>query len=158
MRRIALVVAVLACTAAGLAKDKPRITLQVVDAQKSQRQWTHYDPGTPARSTTDCDTNATANDYGTGTTTINGTTNCSTVTQPGRAPATRVHSVEQTHVRAIMPDGTHVTLWCQAGFRHCSSPSPGYYSAEVNGNTVWMYGHDLSGKEHKIKYHWVGGW
>ena len=28
----------------------------------------------------------------------------------------------------------------------------GAYSAEVDGNTVWIYIRDLSGKESKIKY------
>jgi hypothetical protein len=57
-----------------------------------------------------------------------------------------------------MPDGTHVTLWCQRGFRKCSTLNGGYYSAEINGDSVWIFGHDLGGKEHKIKYHYVGGW
>ena len=35
----------------------------------------------------------------------------------------------------FMPSGTHVTLWCQAGWRHCSMPSAGSYTAEVDGNT-----------------------
>lgn len=51
-----------------------------------------------------------------------------------------------------MADGTHVTLWCQVGFRQCVSLKAGSYSAEVDGNTVWMYIRDLSGKEHKVKY------
>jgi len=51
-----------------------------------------------------------------------------------------------------MADGTRVTLWCQAGLRKCVSLQPGSYSAEVDGNTVWMYVRELSGKERKIKY------
>ena len=56
-----------------------------------------------------------------------------------------------------MPDGTHVRLSCQAGFHSCDFLRPGNYSAEIKENTVWMYAHDLSGKEHKIKYRAVGG-
>ena len=31
-------------------------------------------------------------------------------------------------------------------------------AAQIDGNSVWMFGHDLGGKEHKIKYHYVSGW
>ncbi len=147
-----------------LAKEKPRITVQVVGTQTSERQYTYTIPGTAGTSTTNCNTNGNGSVYGTtngstinGTVDTNSTTNCTTTSQPGTPPSTHVSSIAQEHVRAIMADGTHVTLWCQAGFRRCASLQPGYYSAEVKGNTVWMYAHDLSGKEHKIKYKAVGG-
>jgi hypothetical protein len=41
---------------------------------------------------------------------------------------------------------------------NCNTLSARYYSAQIDGNSVWMFGHDLWGKEHKIKYHYVGGW
>ncbi len=158
MSRMTLALVVVYCTGVAVAKDRPRINIQVVDTQTSVRQHSYTVPGTNAHSTTDCDTNATGTDYGTGTININGTTTCSTTTTPGTPPTTRVKSIPQAHVHAIMPEGTHVTLWCQAGFRHCSTLSPGNYSAEVKGNTAWVYTHDLSGKEQKVKYHAVGGW
>jgi hypothetical protein len=143
---------------AALAKDKPRITIQVVGTDTSTRQFTYYVPGTNAHSNTNCDSNATAIDIGGGMTTANGTTNCTTTTTPGSPASTGVRNIPQAHVHAIMPDGTHITLWCQSGFRRCNTLSAGYYSAQIDGNSVWMFGHDLGGQEHKIKYHYVGGW
>ena len=157
MKRATLVVVFLSFTIAALAKEKERINIQVVGTDTSARQYTYYVPGTAARSQTNCDGNATAVDLG-NVTTANGTTQCTTTTTPGTPATTGVRSIPQAHVHAIMPDGTHITLWCQSGFRHCSSLNPGYYSAEVDGNSVWMFGRDLGGKEHKIKYHYVGGW
>jgi hypothetical protein len=45
-----------------------------------------------------------------------------------------------------------VTLWCQEGFRKCDNLQPGKYEAEIDGNALFVFIHDLSGKEHKIKY------
>lgn len=98
-----------------LAKDKLAVSIQVMDTQTSEREYTQYIPGTAAKSTTNCDSNATVYGTGAGSATANGTTNCTTTTTPGRAPSTVQRSIEQTHVRAVMPDGRHVTLWCQAG-------------------------------------------
>lgn len=142
-----------------LAKDKPTVTIQVVDTQSSQRQFTYQVPGTPAKSTTNCDSNATVYGTTTGNATVNGTANCTTTTTPGAAPRTAQRSIEQKHVQAIMPDGRHVTLWCQQGFRRCSKLSPGSYSAELDGNSVWMQVYDLDGAtKHKVKYQFEGGW
>jgi hypothetical protein len=145
-------------TAMSFAKEKPKITIQVVDAQSSTRQYTYYVPGTNGHSETNCDSDATAIDLGGGMATANGTTNCTTTTTPGRSASTGVRYIPQMHVHAITPDGTHITLWCQSGFRRCDNPRPGNYTAEIDGNSVWLYGHDLSGKVHKTKYHYVGGW
>jgi len=58
-----------------------------------------------------------------------------------------------------MPDGNHVTLWCQEGWRrHCASLQPGNYDAEVKGDAAGIHTHDLSGKVRKVKDHAVGGW
>lgn len=141
-----------------LAKEKPRVTVEVVNSQQSVRHWTQHILGTDSRSQTNCDTNGTATDTGGDTASINATTNCSTTTTPGTPARTVEHSIAQEHVYAIMPDGSHVTLWCQNGFRRCESLSAGKYTAEVDGNTLWIYGHELDGKERKIKYHYVGGW
>jgi hypothetical protein len=156
--RTSLSLVFLIAVSAAIAKDKPRITIQVMDTETSTRQFTYNVPGTNAHSTTNCNGNATAIDTGGGMATANGTTNCTTTTTPGTAPSTRVREIPQAHVHAIMPNGTHITLWCQSGFRRCNTLSAGYYSAEIDGNSVWMFGHDLGGKEHKIKYHYVGGW
>jgi hypothetical protein len=141
------------------AKDKPRVTIQVVDTQTSEREFTQYIPGTPSRATTNCDTNATVIGTGGGTATATGSANCTTTTTPGRAPSTVQNSIEQIHVLAIMPDGRHITLWCQPGLRRCSKLTPGSYSAELGGNSVWMQVYELDGRtKHKVKYRYEGGW
>jgi hypothetical protein len=140
------------------------VTVQVVGTQTSEKEFTHTTRGTAPISTTNCNSNGTGSVNGNtngnttyGTVDTNSTTNCTTETQPGTPPRTHVNYVTQEHVRAIMPDGTHVTLWCQVGFRKCAPLQAGSYSAEVKGNTVWMYVHDLSGKESRMKYKAVGG-
>jgi hypothetical protein len=158
MRRATSSLVFLVLATAALAKDRPRVTIQVLDTDTSTRQYTYYVPGSNGRSTTNCNGNATAVNLGGGVTTANGTENCTTTTTPGTPASTGVGYIPQAHVHAIMPDGTHITLWCQRGFRRCSTLNAGYYSAEIDGNSVWMFGHDLGGKEHKIKYHYVGGW
>ena len=37
------------------------------------------------------------------------------------------------------------------------SPGPSY-SAEVDGNALWIYGSELGGKEHRAKYAVTGNW
>ena len=141
------------------AKEKPTIEIQVVDTLTSQREYTQYIPGTAGSSATNCNGNATVYGTGGGNATINGTQNCTTTTNPGRAPSTVQRSIEQTHVQALMPDGRHITLWCQQGFRRCAKLTPGSYSAELEGNSVWMKVYDLDGTTtHKIKYRFEGGW
>lgn len=140
-----------------MGKDRPKIKVQVLGSDASEHQYTQYIPGSAGHSTTNCDGNATATSVG-NTTTANGSTNCYTTTTPGQAPTTVVRSIPQVHVRAIMPDGGHVTLCCQAGFRHCANLSADSYDAEVEGNSVWIYAYDLSHKAYKVKYRYVGGW
>jgi hypothetical protein len=140
-----------------VAKDWPKIKLQVVASNASERQYTRYVPGTAAHSTTTCDGNATATSVG-DTTTANGSENCATTTTPGRPATTADRSVPQIHVRAIMPDGKHVTLWCQSALRHCEELSADTYDAELDGNSVWVSTYDLQYKMRKAKYGYVGGW
>lgn len=78
-------------------------------------------------------------------------TNTTPGTQATHEPGTP-RSITQERVHAIMADGRHVTLWCEKVFRRCDYLQPGSYSAEVKGNTVWIYVLDLSSKEHKIRY------
>jgi hypothetical protein len=157
--RATLTIGFFALGLALLAKDKPKLNIRVVDTHTSEREYTQYTPGTSARSSTNCDSSATVYGTGGGTATANGTTNCTTTTTPGRAPTAVQRSIEQTHVRAIMPDGRHITLWCQQGFRRCSKLEPGSYSAELAGNSVWMKVYDLDGTTtHKVKYRFEGGW
>lgn len=158
MKRAISGLCLLLSTVACLAKDNPRITIQVVDAQSSTRHITYTIPGTNEHSTTNCNGNATATDTGSGTVVANGATNCTTTATPATPPSTGAINIAQPHVHAIMPNGTHLTLWCQAGWRHCSTPNSGNYTAEVEGNTVWLHVYDLGGKEHRIKYHYIGGW
>jgi len=159
MRRLSRTLVVLCLAGAAFAKDKPRVTVQVVDTETSERQSSYVVPGTNAKSTTTCNKSASQTVYGkdNGRTVreavdTDSTSTCTTTARPATPPTTQVRSIRQENVEAIMADGTHVTLWCQAGFRQCVSLKAGNYSAEVDGNTVWMYIRDLSGKEPKIKY------
>jgi hypothetical protein len=139
------------------ASQPIQVTIQVVDAKASERHVTSYVPGTNSHSNTNCDSNATA--YGTGdTVNANGTTNCTTTTTPGTPGHTVEREIPQAHVFAVMPDGSHVTLWCQVALRHCATLSPGSYQAEVKGNVAWIHVKKLDGSDSKIKYHSVGGW
>jgi hypothetical protein len=149
-------------TTPAFAKKKPPniISVEVVESQDSQRQFTTTIPGTAGTSETKCDTNGNSSVYGTsnggtvnGTINTNSTTNCTTTSQPGTPPMTLNESIAQEYVRVIWPGGSHVTLWCQAGFRQCLSLAPGIYSAEVKGNAVWIY----AAYRKKIKYTPVGG-
>jgi hypothetical protein len=70
--RVALTIGFFVLALALLAKDKPTLNIQVVDTQTSQREYTQYIPGTPARSTTNCDSNATVYGAGGGTATPTG--------------------------------------------------------------------------------------
>ncbi len=145
---------------AAYAKDKPRITIEVINSEASQRQYTRTIPGRNGTSETNCTTNGRTNgtvtDYGVGPTQINANTNantnCTTTTTPSTPPQTYVRSIRQEHVSAIFPDGRQVTLWCQEGFRRCDDLLPGRYTAEIDGSALFVFVHDLSGKERRIKY------
>ncbi|MHB1938587.1 MAG: tetratricopeptide repeat protein [Acidobacteriaceae bacterium] len=145
---------------AAFAKEKPRITIQVVNSEATQRQYTYTTPGRKGTAQTNCTTNGTTNgtinDYGVGpiqtNSTGNANTNCTTTTTAATPPQTYVRSIAQEHVSAILPDGRQVTLWCQQGYRRCDDLQPGSYEAEVDGNSLFVFVHELSGKERKIKY------
>jgi len=87
---------------------------------------------------------------------MNVNTSCTTTTTAATPPRTYVTSIPQEHVYVIMPDGSHVKV-CQNGFRRCAYLQPGSYTAEVSGNSLFIFAHELSGKERKIKYRAVGG-
>jgi len=89
---------------------------------------------------------------------VNANTDCTTTTVPGRPAQTIVTHIAQEHVSVIMPNGDHVTLWCQEGWRRCVSLQPGNYDAELKGDAAWVYTHDLAGNIRKTKYRAVGGW
>jgi hypothetical protein len=143
-----------------LGKDKPKITIQVVDSNNWQRQFDVHHGGTASQ--TNCDTNGNTNGTITDSSvyaTTNATTNCTT--KPG-SPAYTTHGyIAQNTTHAIMPDGTHVMLWCQAGFRKCSNLAPGTYQAEADGDNalrVYVYSLVTHKPQGKLKYHVTGTW
>lgn len=150
----------LLCSVAALGKEKPRITIQVVNSEASQRQYTYTTPGRKGTSQTNCTTNGTTNgtinDYGVGPiqtqSSGNANTDCTTTTTAATAPQTHTRFITQEHVYAILPDGRRVILWCQQGYRRCDDLQPGSYEAEIDGNSLFVFVHELSGKERKIKY------
>ena len=161
MRRWAVLGLILVSSLRAFAGEKPRINIQVVGTENSQRQYTYTVAGTAAKTTTSCDTNANKTEYNTrheSDTTLSGNTTCTTTSQPGTPATTQVRSIAQENVHAVMPNGEHVTLWCQTGLRRCDSLPAGSYSAEVKGNTMWIYVADLDGTEHKVKYKAAGYW
>jgi TPR repeat protein len=145
---------------AAFAKDKPRITIQIVNSEASQREYTRTIPGRRGTAETNCTTNGTTNgtinDYGIGPIQTNSdnhaNTNCTTTTTAATPPRTVTRSITQEHVSAIMPDGRHVILWCQQGYRRCDDLQPGNYEAEIDGNALFIFVHELTGKERKVKY------
>lgn len=152
MRRI-LIIGVSLLSAFVFGKDKPIVTIQIISSQASVRESTTVVPATAGKSTTDCDTTGHVNDDR-----ISANTNCTTKTAPGQPAQTLVNRTQEEHVRAIMPNGDHVVLWCQEGLRRCVSLEPGSYEAELKGDAAWVYTHDLAGKLRKTKYRAVGGW
>jgi len=141
------------------AKDKPRVTVHVLEAETSERESTYTVAGSPAVTKTSCANSETQSVYAKengrtlrAKTDTNGTSNCTTVAQPAVAPSTRTLAIRQENVQAVMEDGRNVTLWCQQGWRQCVPLKPGFYSGELDGDAVWIYIKDLSGKEHKVKY------
>lgn len=158
------------------AKDKPRIQIEIVDSERSDRPVSYTVAGTNGQSNTYCTGSATATSAGSSTT-ANGTTNCNTTSTPGIPPRTIQTSLARVNVKAILPDGRHITLACQQGGNGgfnlagaltgnpaahfgsgCSNLAPGTYDAVLDGNSAYIYGHDLSGKEHKTKFLYTGGW
>ena len=139
------------------AADPVLIKITVVDTTSTEKVVTNTTRGTAAHSSTNCNANATATSYG-NSASANGTENCKTTTTPGQAPQTRTAVIPQQNVHAIMPDGTHITLWCQAQFRHCVALASGEYKAEVKGNIAWIHVPKLDGSDDKLKYKAEGGW
>ncbi len=140
-----IVEATAAGTKAVSSKPSGPITIQVVGSGQSTRSVGVFVPGTATQSSTSCAGTAT-------------TASCNTVTNPG-SPA-RIQSVQipQAHVQAIMPDGRHIALWCQNGFRRCATLEAGNYAADVSGNALWVHTYQLDGKLVKIKFQYVGSW
>src|SRR5712675_1145429 len=93
---------ILCFAGAALAKDKPRVTVQVVDDQTSARESTYTVAGTPAVSKTTCNASKNQTVYGKdngstvkGTVDTNSASTCTTVAQPATLPTTKVYSIRQ---------------------------------------------------------------
>lgn len=164
MKNIACITVILMSSIAAFAKDKPTFQIEVVGTDAWQRDVAVYHAGTNSTSNTNCDTNGSVNASTIGDNTngsVNATTNCETTTTPG-APAYVSHrNIEQESVHVIFPDGQHVTLWCQAGFRKCANLAAGTYEVEADGDKavrIYVYSvvsHKLMGK---MKYRVTGSW
>jgi hypothetical protein len=143
--------AALGSCAVCFAADPVLVTITVAGTDSSDKVQTHVTPG---RTSTDCQATAisTADRK---TTSSNQTKKCTTTTSPAE---TRTVVIPQQNVRAIMPDGSHVTLWCQAALRHCVALAAGDYQAEVKGNVAWVHVPKLDGTDDRLKYKAQGGW
>ena len=139
------------------AKDKITITVGLGATDENVVQRTYVIPGTNGYTSSNCNGSATVVTVG-ATATVNGNSNCNTTITAATAPMVGVVSIEQALVDAVMPNGKHVLLTCLVSARnHCGGLAFGSYSAEVHGDHVWVFDHDINGKEYKIKYHVVGG-
>jgi|GEM_PF-1093445 len=142
MKRVGWLVLLLVLPA--FAKDRPTITIRVLGSSAWNRPHTIIlpgSPGTPSQSSTNCNTDATAQDYGS-MTSINGRTNCTTTTTPGEAPTPPTaitREIPQVELHALMPDESQVVLWCQVRLRNCQNLLAGKYAAEVEKDSVWVY-------------------
>jgi len=160
MKSAAAIVVIMSISLPLLAKDKPTLTIQVVDSNSWQRDVAIHHAGTASQ--TNCNTSGNTNGTVTDTSvyaTTNSTTDCTTT--PGHAPYTSHVYIAQDTTHAIMPDGTHVLLWCQRGFRKCSSLTPGTYQAEADGDNalrVYVYSLVTHNPQGKIKYRVTGTW
>jgi len=152
--RVSLVFLLVGMLGSTWAKDKPTITIEVVDSRAWTRDLAIHHSGSSS-SNTNCDTNGTVNDSS-----VNATTNCTTETTT--RPAYTSHTyINQESIRAILPDGQHVALWCQNGFRKCFDLSAGTYQAELDGDkALKLYVHSLTTHKlmGKVKYRIVGSW
>jgi len=150
----------------GNDKEKDTMIIQVVDSSTWQRDVALHHAGTASQ--TNCDTtgntNGTIYDAGGSISTVNATTNATTncTTTPGSPAYTTHRQIRQESIHAIMPDGTHVILWCQAQWRKCASLAPGNYRAEPDGKeALKLYVYSLVDKTKligKIKYRVAGTW
>jgi hypothetical protein len=131
-----MLIAVLGLGMAAGAKDK--IIIEVVDSQPVSNQYTYSTPQVTAP------------------------VGNMTVTRPSEQ---RTGYTSEMYVHAIAPGGRHITLYCQATVsqwtgKHtaCRGAEPGRYEAEISGDSVVLFGRDLGGKEHKMKYRYAGSW
>ena len=163
MKTLTALVCVVAFCFSAAGKEHPVVKIQILDSHASTREYTYTTPGTAAKSNTSCDTSGNGTYNGTtygnttyGNTNGNAQTDCTTTTTPGRPAQTHTRQIQQEHIRAVLPNGNAVTLWCQAGFRKCYELQPGTYEAEITGgSTLLVHVTDLQGKVQKIKYRTV---
>jgi hypothetical protein len=164
------VLLVVLLAAPGYAGEKPQFMLEVVTAVQTEQAYGYTVPGTPSQSRTNC--NGTSIDSGT---TANLNADCATTTTPGSPARSGTRYGYSEDMRVIMPDGSHLTLWCREGYRICLHLAAGKYWAERDKDTVWIYctyadqqQWDETGMSpgqrkanhapEKVKYHVVGTW
>jgi hypothetical protein len=128
-----------------VARDGPLVKIEIVESLASERHYARNVPATEGRSATNCNNTAIGSQQG-NTTVANGSSNCTTSTTPGRPARTIDETIPQVHIRIVMADGRHATLWCQSGFRHCENLTAGLYYAGIKRDAVWVRLADLSGK------------
>lgn len=161
MRAFRVATTCLFLTSGVIAKEKPKIAIRVVSAEIVQQEYVATTAAVAGTSSTGCRTSKTLGDaIATGIPV--GTTQCETESTPGKPAEKVLQSLPETHVRVILPnadDGKKVILWCRKDIlSRCEVPAAGVFRAEVSGNTVWIYVPDLEGKEHKIRYDYLGTW
>jgi hypothetical protein len=145
MKRLLLMFALVSLATPSNAKQKNTVTIQVVSSQASAQEFQRTWPATAGTAKTTCNTSGDL-------------TNCTTTSTEGQPARPFIQHIPQVHIRVIMPDVSHVTLWCRDVWRRCVSLEPGSYDADLKGDAAWVYTHELSGTMRKTKYHAVGNW
>ena len=143
MKKLVVVICVLAPFAMAAKKQKPQVMIEVVESRTRVRVQTQ--PAKPSPST-NCQSMARATE--TGIRAADSSANCTTTTD---APPPTVTRISEEQIQAVMPDGKRITLVCQQGRRSCSKLIAGSYKVEVDADSAWVYVQDGS-KLRKIKY------
>jgi hypothetical protein len=132
-----------------LADDKKEM---IVEAGQSARQvnnhpWSYTSPGSANTNCTTTGTvNATATNYGSGTTNVNGTvdsnTGCNTTYHPPTTYNGNRVTVDNSSWVTDVQTGEQYLIECTAGWAgsKCSYLTGGRYKAELKGNNMWITG------------------
>lgn len=118
----------------GYAGQRPQFVLEIVKTTQTELASSYYTPGTPSQSHTSCN-GTSVNSGSTGTLDAD----CTTTTSPGTPARSGTRYSYSEDMRVIMPDGSHLMLWCRAGYRTCLHLAAGRYTAERDKDTVWIF-------------------
>jgi hypothetical protein len=109
-----------------VAKDRPAVAVEIVGSKSWDVPVKFHTQGSSGTTNTDCNVNG---NY----------VNCTSSTTGEVAPQSYTILKHNVSLRAVMPDGSEVYLWCRVGWRFCAELPKGSYKAEIDKKTVWIY-------------------